>query len=363
MASAPAAPAATESAVAAEPAADAVTATATTKPTVAAANTGPAVAASATTTEPVVAATTTGPAVAASATTTTEPVVAATTTSGPVVAAVTTEPAAAAVAATTTKPAVAATATTTTGPAVAATTTVTTKPKTTTTVVQDAPKPAARDSVSVPQPTKAQTTQPKTRNDQQATQATSTTTPPRLLNTTRAVTPPVLHDAMELNEWAVGLSFLEVVKPSQFLLDHLLLAVEGGEDNSTNGVDCVWQTVLVPVLNKTLLRLSQEHLTEKTTRKAPVVVQTGQVAGLVQVQGELTPDKQLCKVVVAFFYHALEAVLYCEKKRWKVPNNKEQHNSSTGDTTMPTTVAMMQDEETATPTENVGVAVSSSCIA
>jgi len=367
-----------ESAVTSEPAAAAsVTAT-----------TGPAVAASTTTTEPVVAAvtaTTTKPAAAAvtaitskpkvapaaepaaaaaaATASTTKPVVAATT--GPAVAAkATTEPvvavepaAAAAATATTTKHVVAAT-TTTTGPAVAATATVATKPKTTTTtttVIQDAPKPAARDSVSVQQPTKAPTTsQSNTINVQQRTQAT-TTTPPRLLRATRVVTPPVLHDAMELNEWAVGLSFLEVVKPSQSLLDHLLLAVEGDDNNSnnTNGVDCVWQTVLVPVINKTLLRLSQEHLTEKTTRKAPVVVQTGQVAGLVQVQGELTPDKQLCKVVVAFFYHALEAVLYCEKERWKVPNNNER-NRSTGNMTMPTSVATMQDEEMATPTENAG---------
>ena len=134
-----------------------------------------------------------------------------------------------------------------------------------------------------------------------------------------------LLEAMELNEWAVSLSFIEVVKPSAALVDVL-------EHASGAGGQAVleWQDVILHrTLNKSLLRLSQEHLRDaKATRKAPVTVQTGAVsAGVVQVHGgELTPDKQLCKIVVAFYYHCLEAVLYCETKRTKKLHKKEKRS-------------------------------------
>lgn len=152
----------------------------------------------------------------------------------------------------------------------------------------------------------------------------------------------ILLEAMELNEWAVSLSFIEVVKPSTALMDVL------EHSSGTFGGPAVlleWQDVILHrTLNKSLLRLSQEHLRDaKATRKAPVSVQTGAVAaGVVQVHGgELTPDKQLCKIVVAFYYHCLEAVLYCETKRTKKLRKREKrrkyHSYENQDMTTTTT--------------------------
>jgi len=131
-------------------------------------------------------------------------------------------------------------------------------------------------------------------------------------NKNACVTPPAVTEAMELNEWAVSITLLEVVKPRKKLLQ--LLDASSPPDE--------WQSVIITnTLNKSLLRLSQEHLSEKTTRKAPVSVQTGTDAGVVQVLGELTPDKQLCKCVVGFYYHALESVLYSEQQRWNADDS------------------------------------------
>lgn len=132
----------------------------------------------------------------------------------------------------------------------------------------------------------------------------------------RPVTPVMITEGMELNEWAVSISFLEVVKPSRQLIT---LLEERGKGITTDTTTRTWADVALPVVSKTLLRLSQEHVTEKSTRKAPVTVCTHKTAdsqlGLVQVHGELTADKQLCKAVVSFYYHALESILYCEKAR------------------------------------------------
>jgi hypothetical protein len=139
----------------------------------------------------------------------------------------------------------------------------------------------------------------------------------------KSITPSVITASMELNEWAVSVHCLEVVKPSKKLLGTL--------EELTGSSD--WHRVVFPVVNKTLLRLLQENLwVEKATRKAPVSLvttddtmsggdphhqqqQAHATLGTVQVMGDLTADKQLCKSVVAVYYHALEAIFYCENER------------------------------------------------
>lgn len=125
----------------------------------------------------------------------------------------------------------------------------------------------------------------------------------------RPVTPVVFSEALELNEWAVSVSLLEKVRPSAKLLNMIRSKISPGTTE--------WQSVMVSVLNKALLRLSQEHVTERTTRKASVVVISKPEFGLAQVIGDMTPDKQLCKSIVALFFHALEAILFVEISRFK----------------------------------------------
>ena len=124
-------------------------------------------------------------------------------------------------------------------------------------------------------------------------------------NARRVVTPPVLTDNMELNEWAVSLLYVETVKPSRQLKELLDLACEGTSKK--------WSDVIVPTLNRVVLRLSQENMLEKTTRIAPVTVDPE--TGMVEVSGDSTPEKQVCTAVIALFYHSLEAILYCESVR------------------------------------------------
>jgi hypothetical protein len=117
----------------------------------------------------------------------------------------------------------------------------------------------------------------------------------------RAVTPPVLTENMQVNEWAVALLYIEKVHPSQKLV--VLL-----NDNSPG-----WSKVIVPVLNRAVLRLLQENMdADKPTRHAPVSVEED---GLVVVHGDVTPEKQLCQAAVALYYHAIEAILFCESVR------------------------------------------------
>jgi hypothetical protein len=125
----------------------------------------------------------------------------------------------------------------------------------------------------------------------------------------RAVTPPIITEGMELNEWTVSILYLEVVKPSRNLKTYLEASSEEGEQK--------WHEVMLPVLNRTLLRLSQENMADKPTRIAAVSVGM-EPEGQVNIFGEMTPDKQLCKAVVALYYHSLEAVLFCESARLAV---------------------------------------------
>jgi hypothetical protein len=125
----------------------------------------------------------------------------------------------------------------------------------------------------------------------------------------RFVTPTTVTDSMELNEWSVSLLCLDVVKPSTKLSVLLEESIRSPDSKQA------WPDIVLPVLNKTLLRLTKENLAEKRSRVAPVVVAMQPEAGVFQVQGDLTADKELCKAVTALYYHALEAILYNESKR------------------------------------------------
>ena len=134
------------------------------------------------------------------------------------------------------------------------------------------------------------------------------------VSTAHSVTPPVVTETMELTEWSVSLFCIEFVKPSKKLLKYL----RAGSDKNEH-----WEDVLIPILNRALLRLAQEGLAEKPPRAAPVSVSNEKVPGLVQIHGDVTADKQLGKAVIALYYHALEAVLFVESERLRTQSHPQ----------------------------------------
>jgi Retinoblastoma-associated protein B domain/Retinoblastoma-associated protein A domain len=122
-------------------------------------------------------------------------------------------------------------------------------------------------------------------------------------------TPIVITDEIELTEWAVSTTFVKDVHPSTQLLALL-------DEYTTRcvGLNRHWQDIVYPIINRALLRLLQERDKTDSANDAPVtVITTGSSSGYVQMRSEITADMQLCKAMVALYYIALEAILYCDK--------------------------------------------------
>ena len=169
----------------------------------------------------------------------------------------------------------------------------------------------------------------------------------------KATTPTVITQSMELTEWTIALLSLQNVQPStklrQLLRRHGTSSSSSNSSSSSSDDDdddesseqVVW-TYVIPILNSTLLRLSQEGLMGKTTRKSAVSVldwkQGGKerVGTVVLAPGGsssssssgtsgggtssssgvvVTHDKALCRAIVACYYHTLECILDLQKKR------------------------------------------------
>jgi hypothetical protein len=143
--------------------------------------------------------------------------------------------------------------------------------------------------------------------------------------------PPVLTDAMELNEWAISVLSLSVVKPSAKLLSYLSdttmdaydssSSTPGGRTTSpTTAMDAL-SDVICPVLNRAMGRIHQDAIAPfgGMNNSTPMPsISIGQRDGQVYVDGEITPDVQLCASAIGLFYHALEAILYEESVRLKI---------------------------------------------
>jgi hypothetical protein len=84
------------------------------------------------------------------------------------------------------------------------------------------------------------------------------------------VAPTIVTAGIELNEWAVSITFVNAVHPSSQL--RALLDEFTGSNTNTNTAKTKWHKVVFSSLNKTLLRLSQEHASERAVRKAPLTL-------------------------------------------------------------------------------------------
>jgi Retinoblastoma-associated protein B domain/Retinoblastoma-associated protein A domain len=135
--------------------------------------------------------------------------------------------------------------------------------------------------------------------------------PPRIVKMSE-VDPPVVNDAMELNEWTLSILSLSVIKPSDTLLTFL------GEHDRRRGdsLTCLHE-VIVPVLNRGISRI---HKSLQIAQPAGAPITSGQIFvgkrdGRVYVNGAVNEDIQLCASVVGFFYHSLEAIMNDQLKR------------------------------------------------
>lgn len=122
-------------------------------------------------------------------------------------------------------------------------------------------------------------------------------------------TPIVITDDMELTEWAISTSFVKDVHPSK----HLLALLDEYTRNHI-GVKRHWEDVVYPIITRTLQRMSNEYDKKENTEDAPVTLMTKRSSsGYVRMRSKITADMQLCKALVALYYHALEAILYSDK--------------------------------------------------
>jgi len=120
-----------------------------------------------------------------------------------------------------------------------------------------------------------------------------------------------LDDLVELNEWTLSVLSLSVVKPTDSLLTHL------GEHDRARGNGSCLVDVIVPVLNRVLLRIESAIHSSKyqdsgvTTSKLAV----GQRDGQVYVSGAVDQSIQLSASVIGFYYYSLEAIIQDQIKR------------------------------------------------
>ncbi|KAL3925145.1 MAG: hypothetical protein SGILL_000603 [Bacillariaceae sp.] len=122
--------------------------------------------------------------------------------------------------------------------------------------------------------------------------------------------PPVINDSMELNEWTLSILSLSVVKPSDSLLMYL-----GKTDRSRgDGTSCL-HDVIVPVLNRGLLRVQGALRTSDPNGPKDTRLTVGRKDGQVYVSGQVDEGIQLCASVVGFYYHSLEAIIYDQMER------------------------------------------------
>ncbi|KAL3910628.1 MAG: hypothetical protein SGILL_007618, partial [Bacillariaceae sp.] len=122
--------------------------------------------------------------------------------------------------------------------------------------------------------------------------------------------PPVINDSMELNEWTLSILSLSVVKPS----DSLLMYLGEADRNRGDGSSCL-HDVIVPVLNRGLLRVQGAMRASNPTAPKDTRLTVGRKDGQVYVSGQVDEGIQLCASVVGFYYHSLEAIINDQMER------------------------------------------------
>jgi DNA-directed RNA polymerase subunit F len=125
----------------------------------------------------------------------------------------------------------------------------------------------------------------------------------------RAVSPPVVTEPMELNEWTISLlASLRRIKPSdnlKSLLDQAQAQAVNGEQGSSQR----WVATIIPLLNRFLSRM-QLAVTGGAPEPLPITVNEEGEAVTVR----RTQDTQLWGAILQLYYHSLESILVAEER-------------------------------------------------
>jgi len=130
------------------------------------------------------------------------------------------------------------------------------------------------------------------------------------VNQTEAYESTMVED-LEMNEWSLQLAQLPEIKPSPQLETFL---------RAGDRTMMAWVNRILPSLNKALLKMGQASQVDKKNRSASVQVEK---SGIVQVSGEMTPDKQWAAVTIALYYHSLESVLCMKSAQLKTTKHPD----------------------------------------
>jgi Retinoblastoma-associated protein B domain/Retinoblastoma-associated protein A domain len=127
----------------------------------------------------------------------------------------------------------------------------------------------------------------------------------------RAVSPPVLTEPMELNEWTISLlASLRQIKPSDNLKSMLDQAQANAGVNGVQGSSRRWVDTIVPLLNRFLSRMQLAVTESGAPGPHPMTVNEEGEA----VIRKKTQDTQLWGAILQLYYHSLESILVSEEQ-------------------------------------------------
>ena len=133
-----------------------------------------------------------------------------------------------------------------------------------------------------------------------------------LVDQNRADSPPVMTEEMELNEWTIAvLSSLSAIGPSSMLVQQLNNIIISCSTKSIDGAAMTtsWQNVIVPVLNRFIVRMHDTVGDGQKQSSLPIEVSADGVARSTY----RTQDTQLWAAIIQVFYQALELILTHEE--------------------------------------------------
>ena len=133
-----------------------------------------------------------------------------------------------------------------------------------------------------------------------------------LVDQNRADSPPIMTEEMELNEWTIALlSSLSAIGPSSMLVEQLNNVIISCSANSKDGAAMTtsWQNVIVPVLNRFIVRMQDTVGDGQKQNSAPIEVSADGVARSTY----RTQDTQLWAAIIQVYYQALELILTHEE--------------------------------------------------
>ena len=138
-----------------------------------------------------------------------------------------------------------------------------------------------------------------------------------------------MRESMELNEWTASILSLSDIKPKTKLTLYLEASDEDAIKKKWRRPDGVmeqivigggWRTVVIPLLNRVLVRLMDDASDRESQPRNRVRV-TEKDGSILVLGDHNDAEVKLCKALIALYYQALEALLYQETARLKTASH------------------------------------------